>query len=127
MKTKEHDWSGELGSGGEHTCARCGVEWYDPHNKSPNCPRGAKVGMDPPTLIAVAKWCDEEYRLLCMIPQPKPDAESAHRIEGRKDMLARLAVDLRCAVDSGNLQAHQRVRDEWRIPYERKVREENEP
>ena len=78
--------------------------------------------MDPETLRAVAHWCDEEHRRLCMLPVKTPEGHDALVLEGRKGELAELAGLLRSWAATGKEPAHQKVRDEWRIPFERQAR-----
>lgn len=75
-------------------------------------------------MCEVAAWCDEEYRLACMVPVDKPEGYDAQTLMGYRHALADLAGLLRSWAASGKPPPHRKVRDEWRIPFERMVREE---
>jgi hypothetical protein len=78
------------------------------------------------TLLEIAAWCAEEYRLLCMLPARSPDTEAALQISGMKTALARLEAHLKSSAETGEALPHQKVRDEWRLPFERQAREDEE-
>ena len=72
----------------------------------------------------VAAWCREEYRLLCMLPFKSPCTEDALQSVGMRHQLADLESGLKRWAETGKEPEHQKVRDEWRIPYERQARED---
>jgi hypothetical protein len=78
------------------------------------------------TLLKVADWCKEEYRRLCMLPVKSPETESALKLVGMRWALADLEFGLRRWAETGKPPEHQKVLDEWRIPFERQAREDEE-
>lgn len=76
--------------------------------------------------MSMAKWCDEEYQLLCMLPSDgKPESRDTLVREGQRAALGMVAHLLRSWAATGNMPPHQKVRDDWRAVYERRLRDED--
>lgn len=80
--------------------------------------------MDAKTLLEVAAWCKEEHRRLSMLPMKSPDTADAQKATGMRFALADLAFGLRRWAETGRPPEHQKVRDEWRLSFERQARED---
>lgn len=87
--------------------------------------RSILTAQDQKMLRAVAAWCDEEYRLLSMVPTNGPTTNGALSLGGSLTTLARLGAELRAWAETGREPPHQTVKDEWRLPYEKQAIEDD--
>lgn len=74
-------------------------------------------------LRLAASWFDEEYRLLCMVPY-EGETDAGHQRVGMKAATASAAALLRTWAETGKEPQHMAVKEQWRLEFEKRVREE---
>ena len=70
------------------------------------------------TLLEVAAWCDEEFRLLAMRPSGG-ESRDQHAQDGSMATFAELGALFRWWAATGKAPQHCPTRLQWRVDYER--------